>query len=79
MRIYILLIFPILFLSACAHTSENIVGYNEKGQTIVKVCKSRGTLSNIDAFGSSCKIELRNYGRVSNTSDTVNIISTDKR
>ena len=68
-----------LLASACSHVSENIIGYNERGETIVQVCKSRGTLNNADAFGSSCKMEIRDYGRVSNKTNTVNVVSNDNR
>ena len=69
----------IVCVTACAHVSEQIVGYNEEGMTIVRVCTSRGNLVNPSAFGSGCEIELRDYGRISNTANTVNIISNDKR
>ena len=68
-----------LLVSACAHVSENIIGYNERGQTIVRVCKSRGNLGTVDAYGSSCTIEVRDYGRISNQANTINIISNDNR
>lgn len=75
-----LLIMLCLFaVSGCAHVSETIVGYNEEGKTIVQICKSRGNLANSSAFGSSCKIEERNYGRISNKSNTLNVISTEAR
>lgn len=74
--ITILLLFAIC---GCAHVSETIIGYNEEGKTIVQVCKSRGNLANASAFGSSCKIEARDYGRVSNKSNTLNVISTETR
>lgn len=68
-----------LLTSGCSHVTEEIIGYNESGQTVVKICKSRGNLANAAAFGSDCKIELRDYGRISNKSNTINVISNDKR
>ncbi len=68
-----------LMLCACAHTAEQVIGYNEDGKTIIRVCKSRGTTNNATAFGSKCTVELRDYGRVSNASDTINIISKETR
>lgn len=68
-----------LGLCACAHTSEQIIGYNEEGKTLVRVCTSRGNLVNASAFGSDCVVELRDYGRVTNKAETVNIISSEKR
>lgn len=79
MKKVIFLFISCMFASACAHVSENIIGYNERGETIVQVCKSRGNLASADAFGHSCKIEIRDYGRISNKSDTINIISNDNR
>lgn len=71
----------VLFLAGCVmdHTNEDVIGYNDEGKTIVKVCKYSGTPANPSAFGSTCKVELRDYGRVSNKADTINIISNDKR
>lgn len=63
----------------CSHTSEQIIGYNEHGQTIVKVCHTRGNLVNSSAFGSNCVIELRDYGRITKNAETINIISDDNR
>ena len=69
-----------LLLSGCfSHINETVIGYNEKGQTIVKVCKSRGNLVNSSAFGSDCIVELRDYGRITNSANTINVISNDKR
>ena len=73
------LLVMVICLSACAHTSEQVIGYNEEGKTIVRVCTSRGNLVNPTAFGSDCEVQLRDYGRVSNKSDTINIITNDKR
>lgn len=68
------------FLGACfSHVTEDVVGYNEDGKTIVKVCKTKGTPSNYAAFGTTCKIEKRDYGRVSNKTETLNIISESSR
>lgn len=73
------LLMCVICLTACGHVSEQVIGYNEDGITIVRVCKSQGNLVNPSAFGSNCEIELRDYGRISNTANTVNIISNDKR
>ena len=74
------LVFMILGLCACSHhTKETIVGYNEEGKTLVRVCKSVGNLASQDAFGSECTIELRDYGRITTKTETVNVISADKR
>lgn len=78
MKKYILFFF-VLCLAACAHKSEQVIGYNEDGFTIVRVCTSHGNLVNPSAFGSDCEIELRDYGRISNPSNTVNVISNDRR
>lgn len=75
----LLILFSLFAFSGCAHVSETIIGYNEEGKTIVQVCKSRGNLANTSAFGSSCKIEARDYGRISNKSNTLNVISTETR
>lgn len=56
----------VICLSGCSHTHEQILGYNDKGQSIVQVCHSRGSFSNSSAFGSSCIIELRDYGWITN-------------
>lgn len=71
----------VLFLCSCGwgHISEEIIGYNEEGKTMVRICESRGNLVNPQAFGSSCRIELRDYGRITKSAETVNIISNDKR
>ena len=71
----------ILFLGlcACAHTSEQVIGYNEDGKTLVRVCTSRGNLANATAFGSECVVELRDYGRITTNAETVNVISSEKR
>lgn len=67
-------------LVGCAHTYEQVVGYNEDGLTLVQVCKSYGDPTlRPDAYGSSCVLELRDYGRITNTANTVNIISDDNR
>lgn len=73
------LLFSILCLAGCSHTSEQVLGYNEKGQTIVRVCRSRGNLVNSAAFGSDCTVELRDYGRITNSANTINVISDNKR
>lgn len=78
MKKYILCFF-VLCLAACTHTSEQIVGYNEDGLTLVRVCTSYGEYGDHAAYGSDCKIELRDYGRISNPSNTINVISNDKR
>ena len=74
-----LILISTICLFGCSHTNESVIGYNEKGQTIVKVCKSWGNLGNASAFGSSCTVELRDYGRVTNDAHTINVISNDKR
>lgn len=79
MKKLVFLWFVALFLGACAHVSETVIGYNEDGKTIVRICNARGNLGNDHAFGSSCKIEMRDYGKISNTSQTFNIISTGDR
>lgn len=66
----------VVCLCGCAHTSESILGYNERGQTVVRVCKSYGQLG---MYGSDCTIELRDYGRVTNDAHTVNVISNPNR
>lgn len=66
-------------LCACAHTSEQVIGYNEYGETLVRVCTSHGNLVNASAFGSDCTIEIRDYGRVTNKAETINVISSEKR
>lgn len=76
-KIYIIITILAL-VSGCSHVSEEVLGHNQYGQTIVRVCKSRGNLVNPVAFGSSCSVELRNYGRV-NQSNTINIISDHNR
>lgn len=69
-----------LFCSACTHINEEIIGYNEHGKTIVRVCKSVGDpLGHPNDYGSSCKIEERDYGRISNTATTINVISDNNR
>lgn len=68
-----------LGLYACAHTSEQVIGYNEDGKTLVRVCKSWGVAADHAAYGSECVVELRDYGRVTNKAETVNIISSEKR
>lgn len=73
------ILFSILCLFGCSHTSEQVLGYNEKGQTIVRVCHSRGNLVNSAAFGSDCTVELRDYGRITNSANTINVISDNKR
>ena len=64
-KIIILLILTV-FNCACyfTHLSETIIGTNEQGKTIVQFCKSKGTLKNTTAFGSTCTIELRDYGNI---------------
>lgn len=75
-----IILFSALCLSGCyTHTNESVIGYNEKGQTIVKVCTSHGSPLNPNAYGSSCTVELRDYGRVTNDAHTINVISNDKR
>lgn len=74
-----LLFLIVICVSACAHTSEQIVGYNEEGLTLVRVCTSYGEYGDHAAYGSDCKIELRDYGRISNPANTVNIISNNNR
>lgn len=69
----------VLLTTSCSHVSEEIIGNNQEGMTIVRVCKSRGNLVNPVAFGSSCFIETRDYGRISNKTNTINIISDDDR
>ena len=64
-------------LSGCSFVNnEKIVGYNEQGKTVVEVC--RGGFF-IGLGGKSCNIELKDYGRVSNKSDTLNVISKEER
>lgn len=76
----IILLSSMICLGGCyTHTEEYVVGYNDKGQTIVRVCSSRGSPINPTAYGSSCTVELRDYGRITNSANTVNIISNDKR
>ena len=76
----IFLLAACLALSACyRHTSEQIVGYNEDGKTLVRICTSKGSPASSTAFGSNCVLELRDYGRITKTAETVNIISTEKR
>ena len=66
--------------SACTHISEEIIGYNDRGKTIVRVCKSTGDpLGHTNDYGSSCKIEERDYGRISNMANTINVISDNDR
>ena len=78
-KLIVIAVFATVGMSACTHINENIIGYNERGETIVQVCKSRGNLSSADAYGHSCKIEIRDYGRVSNKANTFNVISNDAR
>ena len=75
----LLILATVICLAGCSHVNETIIGYNEKGQTIVKVCHSRGNLVNAAAFGSDCTVELRDYGRVTNDAHTINVISNDDR
>ncbi len=69
----------LIIITGCSHVTEEVIGYNQYGQTIVRVCKSNGNLVNPTAFGSSCSIEARNYGRISNQTTTINVISDDNR
>lgn len=64
-KIIILLILTV-FNCACyfTHYSETVIGTNEEGKTIIQFCKSKGTLTNTKAFGSTCTIELRDYGNI---------------
>jgi len=66
MKKIILLLIITVFNCACyfTHLSETIIGTNEDGKTIVQFCKSKGTLKNTKAFGSTCTIELRDYGHI---------------
>lgn len=68
----------LVLFAGCSRTYyENVIGYNEKGQTLVRVCDSTvGVLDNLEA---NCKIELRDYGRISGVANTVNSISDDER
>ena len=68
-----------LFLYACTHISEQVIGYNEEGKTLVRVCKSTGTPAYPNAYGSECLVELRDYGRITTKAETVNIVSTEKK
>ncbi|MCQ2581522.1 MAG: hypothetical protein MJ170_00885 [Alphaproteobacteria bacterium] len=81
MKKTLVIITACLVLSACSHThiTEDIIGYNETGKALVRVCKSSGIGANAKAFGSSCLIELRDYGKISNTANTINVISNDDR
>lgn len=77
---YIMFLGTLMILAGCAHTYEQVVGYNEEGLTLVQVCKSYGDPTlRPDAYGSSCVLELRDYGRITNTANTVNIISNENR
>lgn len=70
----------VLCLVACSHTSEQVVGYNEDGLTLVRVCTSYGDpMYTPDAYGSSCVLELRDYGRITNSASTINVISDERR
>lgn len=62
----VFVLFFVVCLVGCSHTHEQIIGYNEKGQSIVQICHTRGSFSNLSAFGSECIIELRDYGWISN-------------
>ena len=76
----IMVLFMALCCGACTHINEEIIGYNEQGKTIVKVCKSVGDpLGHPNDYGSSCRIEERDYGRISNTATTINVISDNNR
>jgi hypothetical protein len=77
-KIYAIFTILILTTGCYSHVSEDVLGYNEHGQTIVRVCKSTGNPANPVAFGSSCSVELRNYGRI-NHSNTINVISDYNR
>ncbi len=72
------ILFSVFILSACSHVDEHIIGYNDKGQTLVKVCRSRGNIGHAFAFGSRCTIELRDYGKVTKNARTVNIVTDEK-
>lgn len=76
----IILICGILALCGCTHTTEDVVGYNEEGLTLVRVCKAYGDpMAAANAYGSECWLELRDYGRITNNASTINVISNDKR
>ena len=48
-------------LSACPHSDEQFIGYNDEGLAMVKVCESLGSPGNHSSIASSCRIELRDY------------------
>lgn len=74
MKKIIILLAVITFNCACyfTHISETVIGINEEGKTLVQFCKSKGTLKNTTAFGSSCTVELRDYGKITFEENTVN-------
>lgn len=74
-RVYLILC--LAAMSGCSfQNNEKIVGYNEQGKTVVEVCRGGFV---IGIGGESCSIELKDYGRVSNKSDTLNVISKEDR
>ena len=64
-------LFSLLYiLSSCAFKSEKIVGYNDKGKTLVEVCEFKGGEEKV-AFNSNCVIDLRDYGNITNKKETI--------
>ena len=55
------LLFMTFALSAGPHSDEQVIGYNDDGLAMVRVCESLGSFENTSAFASSCRIELRDY------------------
>ena len=71
MKKLIFILIATLFLGACfLYLSEDIIGYNEEGKAVVKMCRSRGTVGNERLLGSSCRIELRDYGKIDTSQNT---------
>ena len=66
MKKIILLLIVIAANCGClfTHYSEDIIGTNDDGMTVIKFCKSKGTLVHKSIFGSTCTIELRDYGNI---------------
>ena len=70
MKKLIFVLIATLFLGACfLYLSEDVIGYNEEGKAVVKICRSRGTVGHERLLGASCRIELRDYGKVSPTTE----------
>ncbi len=66
----IILFLMLCILSSCAFKSEKIIGYNDKGKTLVEVCDFKAGEEKA-AFNSNCVIDLRDYGNVTNKKETI--------